>query len=236
MALLQPTLLTPPPLCCCAHALLDSRGKKISPRFSNGTCSTSRPLVRSEFLGKGWALVWMTAGRQRRRRLTVAGAGRGPFFGGGGRRMDNGASRVVGNLAFAAVLTYLAVTGQLRWVLDAIISLWLLTILLPILALGAFFFFAGQDILQSDCPNCGKSFQILKSALKDGPQLCPYCTQPFSAVQGNKFVRESARFSSGRGATATNGQVFNEMFNRSTRGRAPSGTIVDVEAEVKDVE
>ncbi|KAJ1263543.1 hypothetical protein BS78_09G193500 [Paspalum vaginatum] len=209
MALLQPTLLTPPPLCCCAHALLDSRGKKISPRFSNGTCSTSRPLVRSEFLGKGWALVWMTAGRQRRRRLTVAGAGRGPFFGGGGRRMDNGASRVVGNLAFAAVLTYLAVTGQLRWVLDAIISLW--------------------------CPNCGKSFQILKSALKDGPQLCPYCTQPFS-VQGNKFVRESARFSSGRGATATNGQVFNEMFNRSTRGRAPSGTIVDVEAEVKDVE
>jgi len=85
------------------------------------------------------------------------------------------------------------------------------------------------------CPNCGKSFQILKSALKDGPQLCPYCTQPFS-VQGNKFVRESARFSSGRGAAATNSQVFNEFFNRGMRGMAPSGTIVDVEAEVKDVE
>uniref|UniRef100_A0A0A9E094 Uncharacterized protein n=1 Tax=Arundo donax TaxID=35708 RepID=A0A0A9E094_ARUDO len=233
MASLQATLLTPPPLCCCSHALLDPRTKKLPPRFSNGACSTAKPLFRSEFLGKGGPLAWRMAGS--RRRHGVAGAGRGPFFGGGGRRMDSGTSRVVGNLAFAALLTYLAVTGQLRWVLDAIVSIWLLTILLPILALGAFFFFAGQDILQSNCPNCGKSFQILKSALKDGPQLCPYCTQPFS-VQGNKFVRESARFSSGRGATATNTQVFNELFNRGVRGKAPSGTIVDVEAEVKDAE
>ncbi|XP_062179248.1 uncharacterized protein LOC133883876 [Phragmites australis] len=234
MASLQPTLLTSSPLCGCAHALLDRRIRKLPPRISNGACSTARPSVRSEFLGKGGVLAWWTAGRQRRR-LGVAGAGRGPFFGGGGRRMDKGTSRVVGNLAFAALLTYLAVTGQLRWVLDAIVSLWLLTILLPILALGAFFFFAGQDILQGDCPNCGRSFQILKSALNDGPQLCPYCTQPFS-VQGNKFVRESARFSSGRGPTATNAQVLNEFFNRGTKGKAPLGTIVDVEAEVKDVE
>ncbi|CAN6354759.1 unnamed protein product, partial [Urochloa humidicola] len=234
---LQPALLALPPLCCASHAFLHPRSlrKLPPPRFSNGACSAARPLDGSgEFLGKGETLAWRTAGR-RRRWLGAAGAGRGPFFGGGGRRMDKGTSRIVGNLAFAAVLTYLAVTGQLRWVLDAIVSLWLLTILLPILALGAFFFFAGQDILQGDCPNCGKNFQILKSALKDGPQLCPYCTQPFS-VQGNKFVRESARFSSGRGATATNGQVFNELFNRGMRGAAPSGTIVDVEAEVKDVE
>nr|CAB3461045.1 unnamed protein product [Digitaria exilis] len=196
MASLHPALLAPPPL--CSHAFLYPSFRKSPPRFSNGACSTSRPLGRSEFLGKGDTLAWRTAGR-RWRGLGAAGAGRGPFFGGGRRRMDNGTSRVVGNLAFAAVLTYLAVTGQLRWVLDAIVSLWLLTILLPILALGAFFFFAGQDILQGDCPNCGKSFQILKSALKDGPQLCPYCTQPLS-------------------------------------GTAPSGTIVDVEAEVKDVE
>lgn len=163
----------------------------------------------------------------------MAGAGRGPFFGGGGRQGTT--SRVVGNLAFAALLTYLAATGQLGWILDAIVSLWLLTILLPILGLGAFFFFAGQDILQSNCPNCGKSFQILKSSLKDGPQLCPYCTQPFS-VKGNQFVRESARFSSGRGAT--NAEVFNELFNRGSKGKAPSGsgTIVDIEAEVRDVE
>lgn len=236
MALLQPTLLTPPPLCCCSHGLLYPGFLKLPPKFSNGACcSTARALDRSELAGKSGGLAWRAAGRKRRL-LGVTGAGRGPFFGGGGRRMDKGTSRVVGNLAFAAVVTYLAVTGQLRWVIDAIVSLWLLTILLPVLALGAFFFFAGQDILQGDCPNCGKSFQILKSALKDGPQLCPYCTQPFS-VQGNKFVRESARFSSGRAATATNGPVFNEFFNRNMRGTAaPSETIVDVEAEVKDVE
>jgi hypothetical protein len=38
--------------------------------------------------------------------------------------MDKGPTRVVGNLAFAAVVTYLVVTGQLRWVIDAIVSLW----------------------------------------------------------------------------------------------------------------
>jgi hypothetical protein len=81
-------------------------------------------LDRSEFLGKGETLAWRMAGRQQRRRLGAAGAGRGPFFGGGGRRMGKGIGRVVGNLAFAAVLTYLAVTGQFRWVLDAIVSLW----------------------------------------------------------------------------------------------------------------
>lgn len=170
-----------------------------------------------------------------RRRLAVASAGRGPLFGGGGGGGgQRGSGRVVGNLAFAALLTFLATTGQLRWVLDAIVSLWLLTILLPILGLAAFFFFAGQDILQSNCPNCGKSFQILKSSLKDGPQLCPYCTQPFS-VQGNKFVRESARFSSGR--TTTGAQAFSESFKRGSEGKkTPSGTVVDIEAEVKDAE
>ncbi|GJM88994.1 hypothetical protein PR202_ga05587 [Eleusine coracana subsp. coracana] len=207
MASLHPPALLPP-LCCSSQAFLDPRTRGPPPRFSNGTCSMARPSGRSEFLGKGGALTSRTVAR-RRLRLGVSGAGRGPFFGGGGRRMNRGTSRVVGNLAFAALLTYLAVTGQLRWVLDAIVSLW--------------------------CPNCGKSFQILKSALKDGPQLCPYCTQPFS-VQGKKFVRESARFSSGRGPTATTAQVFNELFTRGTKGKAPSGTIVDVEAEVKDAE
>jgi hypothetical protein len=62
--------------------------------------------------------------RPLRQRVGVAGAGRGPFFGGGGKRIDRGTGRVVGNLAFAVLLTYLAVTGQLRWVLDAIVSLW----------------------------------------------------------------------------------------------------------------
>ncbi|KAF0927099.1 hypothetical protein E2562_029856 [Oryza meyeriana var. granulata] len=229
MAPLQPTLLAPSPLCCCSYALLYPRAGKVSPRFSNGAFSAAKSLVRNEFLGKGGTLAWRIEGR---RRLGVAGAGKGPLFGGGGGRRGT-TSRVVGNLAFAALLTYLATTGQLRWVLDAIVSLWLLTILLPILGLAAFFFFAGQDILQSTCPNCGKSFQILKSSLKDGPQLCPYCTQPFS-VQGNKFVRESARFSSGRATTSA--QAFSEFFKRGSEGKTPSGTVVDIEAEVKDAE
>ncbi|XP_006654608.2 uncharacterized protein LOC102719015 [Oryza brachyantha] len=231
MASLQPTLLAPPPLCCCSYALLLPRARKASPRFSNGGAfSAAKSLARGEFLGKGGTLAWRMEGR---RRLGVAGAGRGPLFGGGGGGRRGTTGRVVGNLAFAALLTYLATTGQLRWVLDAIVSLWLLTILLPILGLAAFFFFAGQDIFQSNCPNCGKSFQILKSSLKDGPQLCPYCTQPFS-VQGNKFVRESARFSSGR--TSTSAQAFSEFFKRGSEGKTPSGTVVDIEAEVKDAE
>lgn len=124
MALLQPTLLTPPPLCCCSHGLLYPGFLKLPPKFSNGACcSTARALDRSELAGKSGGLAWRAAGRKRRL-LGVTGAGRGPFFGGGGRRMDKGTSRVVGNLAFAAVVTYLAMTGQLRWVIDAIVSLW----------------------------------------------------------------------------------------------------------------
>ena len=135
MAVLQSPHLTPPPLCCCSHACLYPRFLKPPPKFSNGVCSTStaRPSDRSELLvGKSGALVWRAAGRQRRRRLGlgVTGAGRGPFFGGGGRRMDKGTTRVVGNLTFAAVVTYLAVTGQLRWVIDAIVSLWVREFLL----------------------------------------------------------------------------------------------------------
>ncbi|KAG8068120.1 hypothetical protein GUJ93_ZPchr0005g16137 [Zizania palustris] len=207
MASLQLTVLTPSPLCGCSYSLLDPRASKVPPRFLNGAISAAKSVVRSEFLGKGGTLAWRTEGRPR---LGVAGAGKGPFFGGGGGGgggRQGTSSRVVGNLAFAALLTFLATTGQLRWVLDAIFSLW--------------------------CPNCGKSFQILKSSLKDGLQLCPYCTQPFS-VQGNKFVRESARFSSGR--STTNAQAFNEFLKRGPKGKTPSGNVVDIEAEVKDVE
>ncbi|XP_038981683.1 uncharacterized protein LOC103719331 isoform X2 [Phoenix dactylifera] len=137
-------------------------------------------------------------------------------FNGGGDGWDRSATaRVLGNLALAIGLTYLSMTGQLGWVLDAIVSIWLIAALLPIVGLGAFFWFAGRDIVQSSCPNCGNDFQIFKSSLKDGPQLCPFCSQPFS-VQGNKFVRESARFSSGR--STTNGQVFNGFSSRADKG------------------
>lgn len=45
--------------------------------------------------------------------------------GGGGGGRDNGTTaRVLGNLALAIGLTYLSMTGQLGWVLDAIVSVW----------------------------------------------------------------------------------------------------------------
>lgn len=166
----------------------------------------------------------------RKERLVVVRANQGFGFNGGGGGWDK---RVLGNLALALGLTYLSMTDQLGWVLDAIVSVWLLAILLPIVGLVAFFWYAGRQIVQSSCPNCGNYVQILKSSVKDGVQLCPYCTQPFS-VQGNKFVRESAKFSSGR--STTGGQVFNGFSRSSGKGKASSAAIVDVEAEVKDID
>lgn len=45
-------------------------------------------------------------------------------LGGGGVRVSGETARAVGNLALAILLTYLSVTGQLGWLLDAIVSLW----------------------------------------------------------------------------------------------------------------
>jgi hypothetical protein len=129
MASFHPPALLPL-LCCSSHTLLDSRTRSHPPKFSNGTCSMARSFGRTEFLGKSVALASRTVAERQRRRLSVAGAGRGPFFRGGGRRMDRGTGRLVGNLAFAALLTYLAVTDQFRWVLDAIVSLWVRDLLL----------------------------------------------------------------------------------------------------------
>ncbi|CAM0954736.1 unnamed protein product [Alopecurus aequalis] len=232
MASLQHTLLTPSRLCCCSSALLHSSTRKTSPtqRFPNGAFSTAKPFLRGDFSQGGGALAWRMVGR---RRLAVAGAGKGPFFGGG--RRPRSTARTVGNLAFVALVAYLVVSGQFRWLLDAIVSLWLIAFFLPIVGLGALVFFAQRNILQSNCPNCGKSFRVLKTSLKNGPQFCPYCTQPYS-VQDDKFVRESASFSSGRASPSA--QAFNELFNRGSKENAPSGsgTIVDVEAEVTDIE
>ena len=46
--------------------------------------------------------------------------------GGGDRRGDGTTARVLGNLALAVGLTYLTMTGQLGWVLDTIVSLWVI--------------------------------------------------------------------------------------------------------------
>ncbi|ONK75986.1 uncharacterized protein A4U43_C03F22640 [Asparagus officinalis] len=172
--------------------------------------------------------------RGRKESLVAVRANQGSGFNGGGGGWDKGSTnRVLGNLALAVGLTYLSMTGQLGWIIDAIVSIWLLAVLLPIVGLGVFFWYAGRDIVQSSCPNCGNDFQILKSSLNDGVQLCPFCTQPFS-VQGNKFVREAAKFSSGRPKTSE--QVFKGFSRHSDIGKASSTGVVDIEAEVKDIE
>ncbi|XP_030549819.1 uncharacterized protein LOC115754787 isoform X2 [Rhodamnia argentea] len=89
---------------------------------------------------------------KRNTRVVVVRFNRGFGFngGGGGGGRDNGATaRVVGNLVLAIGLTYLSMTGQLGWVLDAIVSIWLLVVLIPIVGLGAFLWWAGRDIVQS---------------------------------------------------------------------------------------
>ncbi|CAN4102845.1 unnamed protein product [Withania somnifera] len=152
--------------------------------------------------------------------------------GGGGGRGDGETVRVLSNLVLAIGLTYLTMTGQLGWVLDAIVSVWLLAVLLPILGLGAFIWWAGRDIVQGTCPNCGNDFQIFKSTLNNEVQLCPFCTQPFSVI-GDKFVRDPVTFSN---QSTTFGQAFSDFSTRSKKGKESSIGIVDIEAEVKDAD
>ncbi|KAM0948932.1 hypothetical protein DsansV1_C06g0064901 [Dioscorea sansibarensis] len=219
----------------------DFHGQRVylGPKTHPPSFSCSLPCKKiGSLLRNGYNLghsLGIFSGRGKKRGLVVV-QGFGFNGGGGGTRWDkNDTARVLGNLALATGLIYLSLTGQLGWILDAIVSIWLFAVLLPIVGLGAFFWFVGRDIVQSSCPNCGNDFQIFKSSLKDGLQLCPFCSQPFS-VQGDKFVRESTKFSSDRASTF--GQVFNGFTQRSEKGKASSSTatIVDIEAEVKDVD
>ncbi|KAF7822768.1 putative transmembrane protein [Senna tora] len=167
--------------------------------------------------------------RRKKKRMVLVKNNQGFGFNGGGR--DNGSTaRLLANLALAIGLTYLSMTGQLGWILDAIVSIWIFAVLIPVVGLGAFLWWAGRDIMQGTCPNCGNEFQVFKSSLNDDLQLCPFCGQPFSVV-GNEFVKESVKFSN---QSTTFGQAFND-FTRSRNGK-DSGRAIDVEAEVKDVE
>ncbi|KAL5736219.1 hypothetical protein ACOSQ2_031007 [Xanthoceras sorbifolium] len=176
--------------------------------------------------------VWVREeGLKRKKRVVLVRFNQGFGFNGGGGGDNNNNARVLGNLALAIGLTYLSMTGQLGWVLDAIVSIWLLAVIVPIVGLGAFLWWAGRDMVQGTCPNCGNDFQIFKSALNDELQLCPYCSQPFSVVD-DKFVRESVRFSN---ESTTFGQAFNDFFPGSKKGK-DSSAVVDVEAEIKDAD
>lgn len=172
--------------------------------------------------------------RREKRVVMVRGFGfNGGNGSGNGRKIDGNTARVLTNLALAVGLTYLSMTGQLGWVLDTIVSLWLLAIILPVVGIGAFLWWAGRDMIQSTCPNCGNAFQVFKSSLKDELQLCPFCTQPFS-VEGNEFVKEPIQFSSNRSTEF--GQSFGDFSPRSRKGKDTSKPVVDIEAEVKDAD
>lgn len=45
-------------------------------------------------------------------------------LGGGGGGDDGGTRRILGNVALAIGLTYLSLTGQLGWILDTIVNIW----------------------------------------------------------------------------------------------------------------
>ncbi|KOM43648.1 hypothetical protein LR48_Vigan05g125300 [Vigna angularis] len=122
-------------------------------------------------------------GSKREKRMVAVRNNQGfGFNGGGGGRDDGATARLLGNIALAVGLTYLSVTGQLGWILDAIVSIWLIAVLIPIVGVGAFLWWAGRDIMQGTCPNCGNDFQVFKSSLNDDLQLCPFCGQPFSVL------------------------------------------------------
>lgn len=194
-------------------------------------------------LGGGKDGIWIKEeGLKRKRRVVLVrfNQGFGSGGGGGGGGGDNsGTARLLGNIALAVGLTYLSMTGQLGWVfdtvgwiLDTLISIWLLAVFIPIVGLGAFLWWAGRDILQGTCPNCGNEFQIFKSTLNDELQLCPFCSQPFSVV-GDEFVSDSVRFSK---KSTPFGQAFSDFSSGFKKGKESSSAVVDVEAEVKDAD
>lgn len=195
---------------------------KLRAFWERGSIGEDGILVKNE----GW-------NRKKKREVVVKFNQGFGFNGGGGGGKDDGATaRVLGNLALAIGLTYLSFTGQLGWLLDAIVSIWLFAFLVPIVGLGAFLWWAGRDMVQDSCPNCGNDFQIFKSTLNDELQLCPYCSQPFSVVD-NKFVMDPVNFSN---RSTTFGQAFNDYTRSKTGKKDTSTAVVDIEAEVKDAD
>lgn len=74
-------------------------------------------------------VLWEEKGCKRKKRVVLVKNNQGFGFnggGGGGGRDDGATARILGNLALAIGLTYLSMTGQLGWILDAIVSIWVL--------------------------------------------------------------------------------------------------------------
>lgn len=84
------------------------------------------------FLGKDYDKDGILKRIGRKERLLVVRAKQGFNSEDGGWDKSN-SSRVLGNLALAAGLTYLTVTGQLGWLVDALVSIWVCFFILWIL-------------------------------------------------------------------------------------------------------
>ncbi|KAL6283819.1 hypothetical protein ACE6H2_009227 [Prunus campanulata] len=85
--------------------------------------------------------------KKKKKREVVVRFNQGFRFNGGGGKDVGATARVLGNLALAVGLTYLSFTGQPGWILDAIVSIWLLAVLVAIVGVGAFLW-ARQDMVQ----------------------------------------------------------------------------------------
>ncbi|KAG8658060.1 uncharacterized protein LOC110610603 isoform X2 [Manihot esculenta] len=225
----------------CSHSLPSSKITSFTQSRFRLRANREKLSVLELGSGKDGMLV-RDEGWKRKRRVVLVRFNQGFGFnggggGGGGGRDNSGTIRLLGNVALAIGLTYLSMTGQLGWIFDAIgwvldiaISIWLLAVLIPIVGVGAFLWWAGRDMLQGTCPNCGNDFQIFKSTLNDELQLCPFCSQPFSVE--DEFVRDSVKFSN---SSTTFGQAFRDFSARSEKGK-DSSSVVDIEAEIKDAD
>lgn len=137
----------------------------------------------------------------------------------------SGGGKVFFNLAVAGLLTYLTVTGKLNWLFEAILYIWIFFLVL--------FWVAERNLVRGRCPSCGGEFQVFEFALKDGPRLCPYCSQPFK-MENKQFVREGPQFSNERRREPQ--WPFGGFGQQasSTNEQKTSDGVVDIEAEVRD--
>jgi len=72
--------------------------------------------------------VWEEKGCKKEKRVVLVKNNKGFGFNNGGDGRDDGSTaRILGNLALAVGLTYLSMTGQLGWIIDAIVSIWVLS-------------------------------------------------------------------------------------------------------------
>ncbi|KAM7252366.1 hypothetical protein ACFE04_024249 [Oxalis oulophora] len=183
-------------------------------------------------VGRGKDEIFMKQGNNNVKRQVFVKSFNNNNQGFGFNNNNNNNGRVIGNLVLAIGLTYLTLSGQLGWILDAIVSVSLFVVVAPIVGLGVFLWWAGKDIVQSSCPSCGNDFQVFKSTMNEEQQLCPFCSAPFSVVDG-KFVSDSVNFSN---ESTPFGQTFNDFSPSFKKGKDSSTTIVDVEAEIRDAD